>query len=147
MSETVIVEIPTDVKDNSSHTVRFQWRGVVTEELTDHDLKLARTTYGYTVYRWDDEAPDGQRVTLTRMDDAEGRNVWFYGTYYYTRVACTDCEHRYAQSYIAVTDWDGVTHPAAPFCGTHGDVVKRITDKQRGHSWHESEPLRIGQHD
>lgn len=147
MSDTLAVEIPADVKDNNHHTVRFQWRGVVDETLTAQDLVRARTTFGYVVDQWEDVDKQGQRVTLTRMDKRDGKNVWFYGTYHFTRVACTDCESSYAQVYLSVTDSDGVTHPAAPFCDTHADVVRKITRHQRGYSIAESEPLRIGQHD
>ena len=127
MTETLTVEIPADVRDNSPHTVRFQWRGVVTEKLTDRDLELARTTFKYTVYQWDDVAPDGQRVTLTRMDDAEGHNVWFYGTYHFTRVACAEGEGcgSYATRYVSVTE-NGKTSGARPVCNMHLSHLRKM---------------------
>lgn len=149
MTDTMIqVEIPADVKDNSTHTVRVQWRNVRDAHSGEVESAIVHLdTFGYTMHQWDDEDRDGARVTLTRFVNRTGQTVDLYATYYFTRVACTDCEYSYASSYIAVTDADGVTHPAAPFCGTHGDVVKRITDRQPGYSWTESEYLIVGQHD
>ena len=146
MTETATVEIPDDVRDNSPHTVRFQWRGVVTEELTDRDLEMARTTFGYTVYRWHDVAPDGQRVTLTRMDNAKGHNVWFYGTYHFTRVACAECACSYASVYQVITA-KGDTSDPVPRCDQHADRFRRAIAGEPGIVLTESEPLRIRQHD
>jgi hypothetical protein len=148
MTDTLTVEIPADVKDNSRTAVRVQWRSVRPVKLVEIEQdKGYAHLYGYTVHEWDDEDRDGNRVTLTRFINRSGITVNLYATYYFTRVACTDCEHSYATRYIAVTDADGDTHPAAPFCDEHGHVVKRITDRQPGWSWAESAELSIGQHD
>jgi hypothetical protein len=147
MNTALTVAIPADVKDNSTHTVEIRWRDnvPVSAESLDRDRQYANI-YGYTWHDWDDIDRDGRRVTLHRVVNKIGHTVALYETSYYTRVKCTDCDNYWAQHYIAVTDADGVTHPAAPFCGTHGDVVKKIADRTPGHTWTQSEPLRIGQH-
>ncbi len=148
MSDLDIVEIPADVKDNSPHSIRIQWRSVRDAWPDEIDSgKRSLSTFGYTLYEWDDVDADGIRVTMHRFVSQTGDTVDLFATYYYTRVKCTDCEYSYATRYIAVTDSDGITHRAAPFCDEHGRVVKRITNQQAGFSWHESEPLLIGQHD
>lgn len=100
-----------------------------------------------THYTWRDVNPDGQYCRFDMIVDADSDVVNLFHTEYWTRVACTDCEYSYATRYIAVTDADGVTHPAAPFCDEHGRAVKRITDRQPGYSWAESEYLLVGEHD
>jgi hypothetical protein len=139
------VEIPADVKDNNSLTVRVQWRGSVPEELTEQDLVTARWTFGYIVDQWDDVDRKGNRVTITRMDKRDGRNVWLYETSYFTRVKCAECAPRWAQVYQVVTI-EGVSSDPVPRCGEHADVFRRATRGTPGVVVTESEPLRIGQH-
>ncbi len=141
------VEIPADVRDNSTHSIRIQWRS--NRDARPDEIESGRRylkTFGYTLYEWEDADKDGTRVTLHRFVNREGHTVDLFATYYYTRVACTDCDSSYASVYLQVTDSHGITHPAAPFCGTHADVVRAITRRQLGYSLTESEPLRIGQH-
>lgn len=148
MTDTLSVEIPADIKDNSPHTVRIQWRNVRDAEPTE--LSSARTfapSFGYTIYEWEDTDKDGTRVTLFRVMNKEGLTVDLFATYYFTRVACTYCDSSWAVVYLQVTDADGIPHPAAPFCGTHADVVRAITRHSPGYSVAQSEYLRIGQHD
>lgn len=147
MADTLTVEIPADVLDNTPRTVQVRWRDTL-----DIDAEqLARTRkyaylFGYTWASWDDFDRNGERVTLHRVTDRDGHTVELYETSYYTRVACTDCEYSWAVAFYQVTDADGITHPAAPFCGTHGDVVERIARREPGCSVARSAWLRIGQH-
>lgn len=144
MSDTLTVEIPADVKDNSPHTVRFQWRGVVDDTLNAYDLDLARNVFKYDVYIWEDTAPDGQRVTMTRMDK-DGKNQWLYGTYHFTRVACKTGCAGYAQAYVMYDN--GVGNPSVkPYCGDCLCTLRKVAQHE-GATLTESEPLRIGQHD
>lgn len=157
MSDTLTAEIPADVKDNSEKVTDYAFmrhrsplRFYHTPAERDRQLHIARTipALNRTVYTYEYEAPEtGQRCRIDKIVDKHGTVVNLFHTEYFTRVACTDCTHYYAASYIAVTDADGVTHPAAPFCAAHGAVVKKIAKRQRGCSYTESEPLRIGQHD
>jgi hypothetical protein len=151
MADTLTVEIPADVLDNTSRTVQVRWRDTL-----DIDAEqLARTRkyaylFGYTWTSWDDFDRDGERVTLHRVTDQTGCTVELYETSYYTRVACTDCEYycaySWAEAFYQVTDADGIAHPAAPFCGTHGHAVERIASREPGYSVARSAWLRIGQH-
>lgn len=156
MTDTLAVEIPADVKDNSGSVTDYAFRrdlspnrGVVTPAERDRQIKLGdlSPSLRYTVHSWTDVNPDGQRCRFDMIVNRTGHVVYLFHTEFWTRVGCTDCEYSYAGSYIAVTDADGVTHPAAPFCDEHGRVVKKITERNRGYSWAESEGLRIGQHD
>lgn len=138
------VEIPADVKDNSGYTVVVRWRSTAPQDLTERDLALARDTFGYTVYQWDDINKAGDRVTLTRMDK-DDRQVWLYETSYFTRVACADCEVRWAVVYQQITV-DGLLSEAVPRCGTHADFFIRGLRGLSDVTLHESEPLNIGKH-
>lgn len=148
------------VHDNSETVIDYAFMGhrrpnggVVEPSYRDTTIRYA-DTFGYRHYQWTDVNQGnsagwgaGQRTRFDMLVKADGTVVHLFHTEYWTRVACTDCEYSYATRYIAVTDADGVTHPAAPFCDEHGRVVKRITEAQRGYSWTESEHLLIGQHD
>lgn len=157
MTDTITVEIPANVKDNSPRTVRVQWRSSVADELTEQDLRLAREVFGYTVYVWDDVDRDGNRVTLTRMDKADGRNVWMYETSYFTRVACHMGEWcpSYATYYVRQDDPREPVEEAQPYCDTHTAEIIGQPLNLREHSYITedgdlillSERLRIGQHD
>lgn len=138
------VAIPADVKDNSPHTVLVGWRNARPEPLTEHDLTLARDTFGYTVYQWDDVNKSGDRVTLTRMDKGD-RQQWLYETSYFTRVKCADCEHSYAQVYQQITVGDMLSE-AVPRCDTHAGFFRRGLCDMPDVTLYESETLRIGQH-
>jgi hypothetical protein len=147
MTDTVAVEIPADVKDNNTTSIRVQWRSTRPVERDEIETgRKYRALFGYGLYEWDDVDRDGKRVTLHRFVNKDGQTVDLYATYYFTRVACTDCVYSYATSYIAVTDADGVTHPATPLCDWHGSAVRRMAERS-GYTWSQSEPLEIGQHD
>lgn len=147
MTETRTVEIPADVKGNSTHTIRVQWGG--TRDARPDEVESGKRfldLFGYTLYEWDDIDQTGTRVTLHRFVNREGQTVDLFATYHFTRVKCTDCEHHWATSYLQVTDRDGNVHPAAPFCDYHGEAVKKTSERLRGQSIAESERLHIGQH-
>jgi len=151
------VTIPATVRDNSETVTDYAFRRDMAQSTWPYHTPVTReleirrvsmfSTLRLTHYTWHDVNPDGQHCRFDMIVDVGGTVVNLYHTEYWTRVACTDCEYSYADRYIAVTDADGVTHPAAPFCGEHGHVVKRITDRQPGYSWAESERLLVGQHD
>lgn len=146
------VKIPAEVRDNSETVKDYAFRRDISPHQWPHTLDardkalMGAWLHKYTVYSWNDVNPDRQRCRFDVLVNRDGVAVHLFHTEYYTRVACMDCEYSYAQHYLQVTDADGVTHPAAPFCGTHADVVRKITARQAGYSLAESEPLRIGQH-
>lgn len=147
MSDLDIVEIPADVKDNSPHSIRIQWRSVRDAWPDEIDSgKRSLSTFGYTLYEWDDVDADGIRVTMHRFVSQTGDTVDLFATYYYTRVACADCRHSYAEYYQRITT-DTDTSEAVPRCGTHADMFRRSLRGVFGVTLHESEYLRIGQHD
>jgi hypothetical protein len=147
---TLPVQVPDGIKDNNQHTLRIQWRSAVPEVLGKADLRRARETFGYTVYRWDDEDKDGTRVTMTRMDK-DGRHVWLYATYYYTRVACKVCiDHQfkaqsYAEYYVLIVGKGMNTTEPFPICGLHLHDLRRSTAGGEL-ELHLSERLVTGQH-
>jgi hypothetical protein len=138
------VEIPADVKDNSPHTVRVQWRNV--RDAKPDEVESGRrylNTFGYTLYEWDDVDRDGTRVTLHRFVNREGRTVDLYATYYFTRVACHtgDWCYSYASHYILLLkDGEPTTDGPLPYCEDHQRFHPSLTVRR-------SERLVIGQHD
>lgn len=140
------VEIPADVKDNNTHTVRVQWTS--TRPALPDEIELGRKylrSFGRRVYEWDDVDRAGNRVTLTRFVRQDGQTIDLFETSYFTRVAClSDCAG-YAQRYASVTDQDGVVTIASPYCG---DCMISLRKSARGSGMtlNLSEPLRIGQH-
>lgn len=150
MNETAArpaVEIPADVLDNSPAYIRIQWRSTRTATRNEWESALKYApTFRYTTYEWDDVDLNGTRIRLLRIVRHDGQTVDLFGTYFFTRVACAECEYRYAQVYQVVRNQDG-TSEAVPRCGTHADMFRRMVSREPGTELFESEPLRIGQHD
>lgn len=159
LSVAPVVEIPADVRDNSETVTDYAFsrhrspdRGVVTPDYRDRTIGHA-DLFGYTLYSWHDVNQGnkqgwgaGQRCRFDMLVNAVGKVVHLFHTEYWTRVGCIDCEYSYAGSYIRVTYKDGSTGPVAPFCDEHGLMYKREAERL-GHTWTESDPLLIGQHD
>lgn len=149
MTDTPTVEIPADVKDNNTRTVRVQWRSVRDENPGELESAYKwAPTFGYTVYRWDDTDKDGKRVTLSRFVNRDEQTVYLFATYYFTRVACGrgDWCYSYATYYTVVVDADGKASDTVPYCDEHVHQMRRnIADLPL--NLHLSEPLIIGQHD
>lgn len=147
------VEIPTDVKDNNTHSIRIQWRG--TRDAKPDEIESGRrylATFGYALYEWEDVDKNGTRVTLHRFVNREGHTVDLFATYYFTRVACGRGEWcaSYATNYAVITE-DGQASDPEPLCDTHlGMEYRRAARAEREEIKIDitvSEPLRIGQHD
>lgn len=155
MTNTVTaVEIPADVKDNSQTVTDYAFaryrapdRGVVSPAQRDRTVKTA-TAYlvGYTHYQWQDTNPDGQRCRFDMIVNHEGDATYLLHTEYFTRVACAECEHSYASTYQVISTEEGSSE-AVPRCDDHGDRFRRSVVGEPGVTMHESERLRIGQHD
>lgn len=144
---TAAVEIPADVRDNNTHTIRIQWRN--NRDAYPDEIESARRyldTFGYTLYEWDDTDGDDRRVTLHRFVNRHGHTVDLFATYYFTRVACCTHDAHYAERYASVTDQGGVTTIAQPYCGECMYQLRRSA-RASGMTVNESEPLLIGQHD
>ena len=142
----MIIEIPADVKDNSLRVVRIQWRGAWDAHPDEIGTgKRYLDTFGYTLHEWDDVDKDGTRVTLHRFADREEHTVDLYATYRFTRVPCITHPETYARYYASVTDQDGVTTIASPYCGWCMTGV-RNSATDAGMTVNASEPLHIGQH-
>lgn len=142
----MIIEIPSDIKDNNTHTVRIQWRSV--RDARPDEIETGKrylNTFGYTLHEWDDVDKHGTRVTLTRFMNREGRTVDLYATYYFTRVACATHDAHYAVHFASVTDEDGCTTIAAPYCDWCVTSLRRSA-RDTGMTLNLSETMRIGQH-
>lgn len=142
------VHIPVDVKNNSPFHECIQWRN--TRPATWPEIESAvqfAPTFRYTLHDWTDTDRSGRTVRLLRVVRSDGQTVDLFATYYATRVKCTDCEHHYASSYIQVTDQDGNTSSALPYCDYDGSRVLQYNRSIPGYRVHQSEPLLIGQHD
>ncbi len=140
MTETI--EIPADVKDNSTHSIRIQWRS--TRDAQPDEIESGRRyldVLGYTLYEWDDIDRTGTRVTLHRFVNCEGQTVDLFATYYFTRVACRYDDAHYAERFVDEGDGNG----PIPMCGYHLYVSRRSARRDR-RTIAESELLRIGQH-
>jgi len=148
MTTTTPVEIPADVKDNSTHSIRIQWRG--TRDAQPDEIESGRrylATFGYTLYEWDDTDAAGTRVTLHRFVNREGQTVDLFATYYFTRVPCILHDADYADFYASVTDGEtGETTTVAPYCD-ECMIQMRRSSRDNGDTVNESERLVIGQHD
>lgn len=153
MGDTMTVEIPADVKDNSQHHIRIQWRNV--RDATEDEILSGKhylTSFGYTLHQWDDEDKNGTRVTLHRFVNREGQTVDLYATYYYTRVACNRCDTSYASAYVVI-ELDGVPERSKPepLCGNHHSIEQVRVNRARREGvnvlLYRSEWLNIGQHD
>lgn len=147
VSVAPVVEIPADVKDNSMHTVRVQWRGV--RDARPDEVESGRRyldTFGYTLYEWDDVDRDGTRVTLHRFVNRDGQTVDLYATYYYTRVKCDRCDHSYASRFVKQVG-EGWEAGPYPLCDNDLYMARRVNSREPSVTLLVSEPLIIGQHD
>ena len=148
MTTTDTVEIPADVRDNSRDVLRIQWRNTrrITEQGLRDTIRDACEIFGHAVYVWEDTDKDGNRVTLTRIvGRVTGLTFELFATYYYTRVACAECEYSWAQYYMTVTTPDGTSEPVAR-CGDHTRTFMNASRGIPGLTVNLSDPLRIGQH-
>lgn len=150
-TQAPVVKIPADIKDNSTHIVRIQWRS--TRAAHPDEIESGRrclATFDYTLYEWDDVDRTGARVTLHRFVNREGFTVDLFATYYCTRVKCADCEWSWSSVFQVVRSiGPGSTHEdsvAVPRCDYHADVMRRNCVGLASVQLLESEPLAIGQH-
>lgn len=153
------VEIPLNVRDNSETVTDYAFMG---HRAPDRGVRMTAErnrailhadTFRYARYQWydvnqgDRQGRDaGHRCRFDMVVNEEGTTTHLFHTEYFTRVAClSDCAG-YAQHYASITDQDGVTTDASPYCG---DCLYALRTSAR-HSFmtvNESEPLLIGQHD
>jgi hypothetical protein len=151
-----VVEIPLSVRDNSEAVTDYAFmrhmspgRGIVDPVTRDQQLRIYREyiSHAYTRFAWSGTNPDGQRCRFDMVvSNDNGAVVALFHTEYFTRVAClSDCAG-YAQAYASVTDQDGVTTVASPYCGECLHHLRRSADDS-GMTLNLSEPLLIGQHD
>lgn len=156
MTDTITVDIPADVRDNNTHTVRVvsngtrQTEGGQSAATRLADYKKMQELFGYAVHEFDAEDRDGRRVTLTWFADTQGQLVWLFETSYYTRVECARCAYHWAQAYVVI-EQDGESTDPEPLCGDHIDMTRKRVRHARDDAgieltMHCSEPLRIGQH-
>jgi hypothetical protein len=157
MTDTITVEIPADVKDNNTHTVRVVSNGVRSEEggmSAAEQLSYYTANHkslGYTMSELF-TTDNGQRVTTTEFFSRPlGKVVYTFETRYYTRVDCARCVYHWAQAYVVV-EQDGVTTDPEPLCGDHISLEEtRINRVRRDVGTdtylHRSEYLRIGKHE
>lgn len=151
MNDTVTVEIPADVRDNSETVTDYAFmrhrspdKGVRTPKQRDTDINNA-PFFGYRHFTWHDVNPDGQRCRFDMLVDEGGQVVDLFHTEYFTRVKCAECEYSYAQYYMTVTTPDGTSEPVAR-CGEHTRTFMNASRGIPGVTVTLSEPLRIGQH-
>lgn len=151
MPDTLTVDIPADVKDNSRTIRAMRWRGGVL--ISEEDLKRDRgfaAHFGHAVYEWDDVAqnPDGTpgaRQSWVHIVSEHGHSLELFLIEYFTRVKCADCEYHWAQYYVSVDVPHG-DGSAFPQCGNHAAAVRSYQRHHPDAKVAFSEPLRIGQH-
>lgn len=148
----ITVDIPADVRDNSETVTDYAFmrqyspvRLIHTVQARESALKWA-TTFGHTVYQWDDVNPDGQRCRFHLITRHDVHVVHLFHTEYFTRVACAECAYSYASVYQVIQTEDGMSE-AVPRCGGHAHRFRRAVAGTPGLVLRESERLRIGQHD
>jgi hypothetical protein len=150
------IEIPADVRDNSEKVTDYAFmqhrspnRGDVGPEGRDYELTVSREylSHRHDIYSWSDVNPSGQRCRFDMIvTRATGVVSYLFHTEYFTRVPCITHPDSYARYYASVTDQDGVTTIASPYCGWCMTGV-RNSARAAGMTVNESEPLLIGQHD
>jgi hypothetical protein len=147
------VGVPANVKNNNLLTVQVRWRDTIRDELSKYDIKTAEDVFGYTVRQWDDVDKSGRECRLTSMLHKDGRAVWLYATYFFTRVGCKPCKDFRAQSYasryvlVETPESDPATNEPFPICDTHLDGLRRSLRGSAETTIRVSELLIIGQHD
>jgi hypothetical protein len=159
MTDTLTVEIPADVRDNSETVTDYAFmkhrspdRGVTTPDYRDQNISLA-DLFGYTLHSWHDVNQGdrngwgaGQRCRFDMLVTDDGMVVHLFHTEYFTRVACHTggfC-HSYATHYaLVVKDGEPTTDDPLPYCDEH----LRFIEREDGLTVHRSERLLIGQHD
>lgn len=155
MSDTLTVEIPADVKDNSEKVTDYAFmrhlspnKGVTDRVERDTQLGTA-AILGYPRYTWQDVNPDGQRCRFDMIVSPKtGEVVYLYHTEYFTRVACYqgDWCSSYAAHYVTTSGGTLPLTDPVPVCEHHIDGLRKsFADSPV--TLHLSEPLLIGQHD
>lgn len=167
MTDTITVEIPADVKDNSETVTDYAFmrhlspgRGVVGPGGRDQENRIKRDYlhHQFTYYAWSDVNPDGQRCRFDMwVHNETGQVVNLFHTEYWTRVACHMGEWcpSYATYYVRQDDPREPVEEAQPYCDTHTEQIIGRPLNLREHSYITedgnlillSERLRIGQHD
>lgn len=150
----MIIPIPLAVVDNSQKVTDYAFmryrspgRGIVTAEERDRDIQAVdRWLRGYSHYQWFDTNPDDQRCRFDMITDPDGKVTHLFHTEYFTRVGCVTHEAHYADAYASVTDENGVTTLAQPYCDECVHHLRRSAEES-GMTLNLSETLLIGQHD
>ncbi len=145
------IEIPADVRDNSETVTDYAFmghlapgKGVVSPLDRETDVNNA-AFFGYKVYTWRDINPDGQRCAFTLIATWGGAVRHLFHTEYFTRVPCITHDTHYARAYASITDYDGVTTIASPYCDECLSSLRRSA-KAADMVFNESERLLTGQH-
>lgn len=155
MTDTLTVEIPADVRDNSETVTDYAFmrhqgpgRGVTSVQTRDNSLRNVEAfpVLRYTLHQWHDVNPDGQRCRFDMIVNRSGHVVYLFHTEYFTRVPCILHEHYYATRYACVTGTGGAPTTAAPYCDECMRVMHRATETEGG-TVHMSARLLVGQHD
>lgn len=165
MNDTLTVEIPEDVRDNSETVTDYAFmrhrspdRGVVTPQERDNAIAVAAKYFpGYSHYQWHDVNQGnrqgwgaGQRCRFDMIVNADGQVVDLFHTEYWTRVACHTggwC-HSYAAHYALVTmDGEPTTDGPLPYCDEHIRTIRETAERRADVTLHLSERLLVGQHD
>jgi hypothetical protein len=159
MTDTVTVEIPAHVRDNSETVTDYAFmghrspnRGVVSPGARDRTIDTAvRFLTGYRHYSWLDVNQGnrqgwgaGQRCRFDMVVNGDGQVVNLFHTEYWTRVACAtgDWCYSYATHYaLVLKDGEPTTDGPLPYCDEHIRSLSRELDVRL------SERLLIGQHD
>jgi hypothetical protein len=154
MTDTITVEIPTEVRDNSETVVDYAHmghrapdKGVRTPLQRETDVSNA-AFFGYKVYTWRDVNPDGQRCAFTMIVKEDGAVRHLFHTEYFTRVACAEGDwcHSYATHYVHVAYVSGEPSDGpSPLCDEHRRRIERAYGENVTLTL--SERLIIGQHD
>jgi hypothetical protein len=156
MTDTVTVEIPEDVRDNSETVTDYAFmrhRSPDGGRLTPADRDRHITWYKNgvlmgNVYSWHDVNPNGQRCRFDMIVNGKQQVTALMHTEYFTRVACYQGEWcpSYAAHYVATTGGTLPLTDPVPVCDHHIDRLRKsFADSPV--TLHLSERLLIGQHD
>lgn len=154
MSDTLTVEIPAEVKDNSETVTDYAFMRNRAQTdwpyhtISTRDAEIRRVSVfpslALTHYQWTNVNPDGQRCRFDMITDRDGVVVNLYHTEYFTRVGCQPCKKYRAQSYASyyvVQDYGNGPTDAVPFCDEHLRELHRFATDG---TLTLSEPLLIG---
>lgn len=154
MSDTLTVDVPLDVRDNSETVTDYAFMRdraqtfypYHTVETRDRELKRTNMFPQLRLvwYTWNDVNPNGQRCRFDMVVNESGDVVNLYHTEYWTRVACHtgDFCHSYATHYaLVIKDGEPTTDEPLPYCDEHLRSLSRELTVIK------SERLLIGQHD